>query len=450
MTLKLSDISRCFQGVAPSLVVTSDARGVPNVTFVSQVHLVDEGHVALSCQFFNKTRRNLDENPRALVEMFDPLTLETHRLRIRFLRSEKSGPLFDSMALRIQAIASHTGMTGIFNLIAADVFAVESMEKVEGFLTEAPPDEVSERVSVEGFRSEVRGLQYISDRINRAETLEALLDAVLEALDQYFGFEHTMILLVDPVTKKLVTTASRGYGESGVGAEVAPGEGLIGTVAQEKRLLRISGLETHLRYGRTQRRETGADTPEVPLPGLPDAQSALVIPLTVGDRLVGVIAADDRDLMRFDEWHEAYLEVVANQIALGIDRMLERDEEDREPVLMPSGASPAAAAVRRTFTYYKNDDCVFVDGDYLIRNVPGRILWKLLRDWHSEGRTEFSNRELRLDPSLGLPPIKDNLESRLILLRRRLDEKCPELRIVPTGRGRFALQVGAGVELVER
>ena len=88
-TVRLSDLTHCFQGVTPSLIATVDGRGVPNITYVSQVYYLDEHHVALSCQFFNKTRRNLDENPRACVEMIDPLTLQAYRMRLKFLRSEK-------------------------------------------------------------------------------------------------------------------------------------------------------------------------------------------------------------------------------------------------------------------------------------------------------------------------------------------------------------------------
>src|SRR5262249_22065153 len=152
--------------------------------------------------------------------------------------------------------------------------------------------------------------------------------------EEYFTFSHTAILLHDEANRRLTTIASRGYGESGVGAEVGLGEGLIGTVARERRLLRLTSLEADLRYGRAIRREAEAGQralqAEIPLPGLLDAQSVLAIPLTVGDRLVGVIAAEDRDPMRFNEWHEAYLDVLANQIALGIDRMIERCDESAD------------------------------------------------------------------------------------------------------------------------
>jgi adenylate cyclase len=343
---------------------------------------------------------------------------------------------------------------------------VRSVEKVEGFLTAAPAESPGDAPTLEGHRSEVRGLQWVSDRINRAGDLESLLAAVLQALEEYFHFSHTMVLLHDEGAGRLFTIASRGYGESGVGAEVEIGQGLIGTVARERRLLRFKNLDSDLRYSRTIRRESPATAcAEIPLPGLPDPQSVMVIPLTVGDRLVGVLVAEDRDPARFSEWHEAYLEIIGNQIALGIARMIDRSAEETEgaeagsalrplasstPAPPPVRAGKVSATKPHTLIYYKNDDAIFVDGEYLIRNIPARILWKLLEESQRTGRTEFSNREVRLDASLGLPPVKDNFESRLILLRHRLREKCPDLQIVSTARGRFALQKNAAIDMIER
>src|SRR4051812_14578929 len=239
----------------------------------------------------------------------------------------------------------------------------------------------------------MRGLQLVSERINRANDLESLLACVLQALEEFFAFSHTSVLLWDEQNRRVTTMASRGYGESGVGAEVALGDGVIGTVARERRLIRLTSLEADLRYGRAIRRESAAGAraleAEIPLPGLKDAQSMLAIPLTVGDRLVGVIAAEDRDPMRFSEWHEAYLEIIANQIALGVDRMIERGDEPAENVPVETAASRAVASraaatasaqcrAKRRLTYYRNDDAIFVDDEYLIRNIPARILWKVL------------------------------------------------------------------------
>ena len=112
--------------------------------------------------------------------------------------------------------------------------------------------------------------------------------------------------------------------------------------------------------------------------------------------------------MAFGEWHEAYLQIIGNQIALGIDRMAERTTADAEAdaVARPiARRSPRRGRRRRTrtLTYYKKDEAIFVDGEYLIRNIPARILWKLLGESRRSGRTEFTNREVRLDESLGLP-----------------------------------------------
>jgi hypothetical protein len=456
MTVRLEDIKRCFQGIIPCALATCARDGTPNITILSQVTYVDSRHVAVSCQFFNKTRRNIDENPFARVELWDPVSFEAYDLGLKYVKSETEGPLFDAMAARIQVIASHTGMAGVFRLRSADVFEVLFAKKVEGFLDERPLGASCPEPVVAGPLNELRALSLVSCRVNRAKDLDDLLNDVLLALDELFRFRHSMILLLEEGSGTLVTIASHGYGASGVGAEVPIGVGVIGTVAEHRAPLRLMGVEALLRYGRAIRGRvaqldgTSSLLPEVPLPGLPDAESQLALPLVVGDRLLGVLALESREPLAFADWHEAFLEVIANQVAIGIDRFAESPEADGEAA--PTRSAPQAASTRpkRTFVFHQKDESVFVDGEYLVRNVPGKILWKLLLSHEREGRSEFGNRELRLDSSLGLPAYKDNLESRLVLLRKRLEERCPGVRLVPVRRGRFTFEVDFEVTLEER
>ena len=91
------------------------------------------------------------------------------------------------------------------------------------------------------------------------------------------------------------------------------------------------------------------------------------------------------------------------------------------------------------------DGSTFLDDSYIIKGVAGRLLWKLVKDHAATGRTSFTNREAKLDPVLGLPSYRDNFESRLILLKRRLDERGSPLLITAAGRGRFELHVATGI-----
>jgi hypothetical protein len=114
----------------PAVMVTCSKDGVPNTTVISQVYWVDSTHVALSFQFFSKTIRNVRENPQVAVCLHDLPGHTLWNLQLEFLRSETEGPTFDAMDMQIEAIASMTGMSGIFKLRAADIYRVLEVGKV--------------------------------------------------------------------------------------------------------------------------------------------------------------------------------------------------------------------------------------------------------------------------------------------------------------------------------
>jgi uncharacterized protein len=128
---KLPDeIKPVMENGIPAIVVTCSADGIPNATIISQVYYVDKTHIALSFQFFNKTIRNVRENPHACVALNDVLSNIRWILDVKYDHSETEGAIFDVMDMQIEAIASATGMAGIFKLRAADIYRVKSFRKL--------------------------------------------------------------------------------------------------------------------------------------------------------------------------------------------------------------------------------------------------------------------------------------------------------------------------------
>ena len=172
------------------------------------------------------------------------------------------------------------------------------------------------------------------------------------------------------------------------------------------------------------------------------------MPILADGNLLGVLHCESPHDNRFTYEDEDALAAVCDCLGLAA-RLLHQGTDHGDDRPPDRTAASAAAGTPVSVRRYAANDSVFIGEDYLIKGVAGAVFWRLLSDYTTAGRTEFTNRELRLDPRLRLPDICDNLEARLILLQRRLAERCDFLSIEKTGRGRFHLRVARAVELEE-
>ena len=436
LTVPLESIASCFEGIAPASICSCSREGLPNVTFLSIVHRLDETHVGLSFQFFNKTRKNTQENARAQVILVQPGTANQYRLDLRYQRTETDGPVFERMNMRLVAIASQTGMSRVFRLRGVDVYEVLDCRPVsqEGGTAIVPPSE------------SMRELETFTERLGSCDSLDALLSTALQALADLFGHGHSFVMFPDEEGTRLYTGASHGFEPSGVGSEVVVGEGMLGLSAERRSVVRVTNLALDRRVARAVRSEIerhgheGILEKEIALPGLPDVKSQLVLPLLSRNRLLGVLCLQSTETGRFLEADERVMQIVARHLAASMANAMAADSA--EPTMATLGAKRGALATSHAvIKHYRSDDSIFIDDAYITKGIPGRLFWKLLQAFVGTGRAEFTNKEIRLDAGLGLPDIKDNLETRLILLRRRLDERCEFLRLIPAGRGRLHLEV---------
>jgi adenylate cyclase len=436
LAVPLDSIAPCFEGIVPASVCSCSRDGLPNVTFLSIVHRLDDTHVGLSFQFFNKTRRNTQENPRAQVIVVRPGSADQYRLDLRYLRTETDGPAFDRMRVRLDAVASQTGMSRVFRLLGVDVYEVldcrpVSPESVAGFAMNA---------------ESMRELESFTERLAGCEGLDALLGTALESLADLFGHVHSFVMFPDEAGTRLYTAASHGFEPSGVGSEVVVGEGMLGYSAERRCVVRVTNMALERVIARgarsavERRGEESILEKEIPLPGLPDLKSQLVLPLLSRNRLLGVLCLQSAETGRFLETDERVMQIVARHLAASMaNAMAAASIEPRVAMLQAGTAVPAGG--HAVITHYRSDDSIFIDNAYLTKGIPGRLFWKLLQAFVGTGRSTFTNKEIRLDATMGLPDIKDNLEARLILLRRRLDERCEFMKLVHARRGHLHLEV---------
>jgi len=441
--LTLFGVRRMMEGVIPPTLCTVSAEHMPNVSYLSLAEYVDPLHIALSYQFFNRSRENVLATRRAALTLDDPYTGAGVVLQIEYLRTETEGPVFERLRAKLMGVASHVGMAEVFHLRGADIYRVLELRRVPG-RRELPGN--APRVDI------ATNSRCLSERMANCGDLAELLDTFLRGLSDLLRIDHAMLWLSDASQSTLTLLASRGYERDGAGAEISIGDGIVGTAVREGVPIRVGHMMNMARYARAARERADALgfapvlKSEIPLPGLKEPRSQLAVPLRARGRVLGALLVESTHDQHFGYDDEDALMLLCGQFAVAMSLMQPPEQEPAEAKPAPAPAVPAAGAPLRLRRYMR-DNSVFLDDVYLIRGVAGAILWKLVAEYQNSGRDEFTNRELRLAPELRLPDVQDNLEVRLLLLQRRLAEQHAAIQLEKSGRGRVRIVLSRAVTL---
>jgi DNA-binding NtrC family response regulator/putative methionine-R-sulfoxide reductase with GAF domain len=218
-----------------------------------------------------------------------------------------------------------------------------------------PPQEHEAPSELARKTAEFQILQRVSADINSTLDLDEICDVALRTMDELFEFHHANVLLLEPDGQTLKVVASRGYENQATGGRVQIGTGVIGVVAQKRKMLRVNNLGQQRAYASAQRRETvksglQASVGEtVPVPGLANAESQIAIPLLIRDELIGVFSIESPVPLTFGDHERDLVSIVANQIASAIhNARLYEDRRRTAAALQEANASLEARVAERT------------------------------------------------------------------------------------------------------
>ena len=163
-------------------------------------------------------------------------------------------------------------------------------------------------------------IKQISSQINKTLDVNLIASAMLNAMDEFFGFKYSMILLIDEKMQKLNVLATHGYEIKGIGASVKLGVGVIGIVAKKKKMMRMANLGMQRSYmnaikNQINPKEKKNLSDEVELPGLKNVESQVAIPMLFNDELIGVLSVESEKVNIFNNSDELLIGILANQTA---------------------------------------------------------------------------------------------------------------------------------------
>ena len=195
------------------------------------------------------------------------------------------------------------GVMGIVNYDEINAFDQEHLEVLTILAAQAAVAIENARL----FGQEQRRAQQLSllNNVSRKAiaTLnpEEMLTTIAEELRANLPYDHIGMGVLDYTTREVVVQAETSHGMSGLNWRFKLGEGLVGEAASTGTLVHMDSLAP----AEAQRRK----------PVLPDAQSALALPIVYAEQVLGVLNVESRKPGAFREEDILLLRTLADVIA---------------------------------------------------------------------------------------------------------------------------------------
>lgn len=223
------------------------------------------------------------------------------------LRALREHHVFHEHSLSIPSLGGETR----YATFDAHLVVVDGKDAVLGTLRDVTDRKRLERDTAERA-AELEAIQAVSDVALAQSSLDDLLRHLLERLRAILAVDNVAILLPDAEARDLRTYLAHGPEEEVAGqARVPIGEGVAGRIAATREALVIDDLRT-ARVANPFLRER--------------LRSLMGVPLVVGDRLIGVVHAATVGPHQFTEHELRVLRLVADRMALAIDRAHAHEE----------------------------------------------------------------------------------------------------------------------------
>ena len=211
----------------------------------------------------------------------------------------------------IEAIAGFpllgaSGVVGVMEVAYLDshVFSADELRVLDLLASQAAAAITNARLYEEtrSHLEELTMLHELSLAAASTLSLEEIADRGMAVVQQGLGFELLGLFLLDE-RRDILEPLGRDAKLAGDGLMLRLGDGLEGWAAEHATALRVSDVSQDDRY-------TG---------NVPGIASVLVVPLLVGDRVIGVISAASSHRDAFSEDEEHMMTIVARQLAVAIE-----------------------------------------------------------------------------------------------------------------------------------